>query len=128
MSRTCIVILILLLACCGVANAEEQNSLTDYGNGVLFFFDSHEMSPPGFDTYQEFGTALSQYLSDHPEKRVVSMVPDGSAGYGAARGFYVVVENKTPDLIIRNMNCTPTWDGTRAGTTALADYHCVVET
>jgi hypothetical protein len=47
------------------------------------------------------------------------MVPDASHAYGATRGFYVVVENKTiavPTPSI-SMDCSPTWNGTRVGST-----------
>ena len=124
MSRTCMAIFVLLLVCCGVVNAQPEN-FVDYGNGVLYFINAHVWSG-GAQNPTDFGLALSQYLANHPDKHVVSMVEDGSTVYGATSGFYVVVENKIVAPISPNMDCSPTWNGTRVGTTALADYHCVV--
>jgi len=122
MSRTCIVILVLFLMC-GVVGAQEQSAFVDYGNGILFY----QKSTLGYSSgASDFGIALSQYLTNNPDKHVVSIVADASSEYGLTRGFYVVVENKTiavPTPSI-SMNCTPSWDGTRVGTTALANYHC----
>jgi hypothetical protein len=122
------VFFVLFLMCCGVVNAQPEN-FVDYGNGVLYFINAHEWySGVGAQNPTDFGLALSQYLANHPDKHVVSMVEDGSAGYGETSGFYVIVENKTiavPTPSI-SMNCSPTWNGTRVGTTALADYQCVV--
>ena len=110
---------------CGVVGAQEQSAFVDYGNGILFY----QKSTLGYSSSaSDFGIALSQYLTNNPDKHVVSIVADASNDYGSTSGFYVVVENKTiavPTPPI-SMNCSPTWDGTRVGTTALADYHCVV--
>jgi hypothetical protein len=108
---------------CGVVGAQEQSAFVDYGNGILFY----QKSTLGYSSgASDFGIALSQYLTNNPDKHVVSIVADASSEYGLTRGFYVVVENKTiavPTPSI-SMNCTPSWDGTRVGTTALANYYC----
>jgi|WetSurMetagenome_2_1015567.scaffolds.fasta_scaffold229901_3 hypothetical protein len=117
-----ILILSLFLTTCSVVNAEEQSPLVDYGNGVLYFYNSHEIFPSFGNTYQDFGASLSQYLVNHPNKRVALMVPDGSAGGGAATlGFYVVVENKS----VSEANCLPTrWNETSGRNVGFADYRC----
>ena len=97
MSRTCIVILVLFLMC-GVVGAQEQSAFVDYGNGILFY----QKSTLGYSSgASDFGIALSQYLTNNPDKHVVSIVADASSEYGLTRGFYVVVENK-------NYRCTDT--------------------
>ena len=123
MRKTCIILLVLFLMC-GVVGAQEQSAFVDYGNGILFY----QKSTLGYSSgASDFGIALSQYLTNNPDKHVVSIVADASSDYGFTRGFYVVVENRTVAPMSPEMNCTPIWDGARVGTTALADYHCAVE-
>ena len=103
---------------CGIVSAM-GSGFTDYGNGILYFHKSLGSDQP------EAGADISEYLTEHPEKHIVSIAPDASVSYGLTGGFYVIVENKTVP-ISPTVDCSPTWNGTRVGTTALADYHCVV--
>jgi hypothetical protein len=108
-----------------VASAEVvENPMVDYGNGVLYFTNAHEVVPfAGFGEarrYQDFGDALSQYLGERPYRRVVSVVTDTKYG-GATRGFYVIVENVTPIKTV----CRVTDYYNMAG--AIGGFECVQE-
>lgn len=83
-----IICLIVLGMFCGIVSAM-GSGFTDYGNGVLYFHKSLGSDQP------EAGAAISEYLAEHPDKHIVSMVPDAYVGYGNTGGFYVIVENKT---------------------------------
>jgi hypothetical protein len=116
-----ILFLIILAMFCGVVSATTcALPYTDYGNGVLYFYKSSQLYPSFGCDYPEPGARISQYLIDHPEKHIVSMVADAFVGYGNTGGFYVIVENKS----IETMSCIPIWDGARVGTTAIVNYTC----
>jgi hypothetical protein len=66
-----------------------SDAFTDHGNGVMYFKNGHEYGVGS--GYPDFGDALSEWLSKNPSKQVISVVADGSGGYGATAGFYVVV-------------------------------------
>jgi hypothetical protein len=91
---------------CGVVSA---NQITDFGNGVYFFNGYPEM----------FGHDLSQFLTDHPQQRVVSIAAYDGGIYGCTSGYYVVFENKSAV----KMNCKPVY----SGNLMTADYTCKVE-
>lgn len=58
--------------------------VVEYGNGV-YYFDA--LGP-------SFGNQLSEFLRDHPDLELVSMVSDGTGVYGANRGCFVVLRPK----------------------------------
>jgi hypothetical protein len=116
--RNVIFALIVVAMLCGSASAVV---ITDYGNGVLYFHKASAHALQFGCDYLEAGAAISQYLTVHSEKHVVSIAPDAFVGYGNTGGFYVIVENKT----VSKMTCTPIWDGTSVGTTAIVNYNCV---
>lgn len=108
MYKKMIFVLITAMILCGSVSAVQ---ITDFGNGVYFFDGYPEM----------FGHDLSQFLTDHPQQRVVSIAGFDYGAWGVTTGYYVVFENKTPN----HMTCNPVWNGTSIGTTAIVDYNCV---
>lgn len=116
MYRKAIFVLIVTMMFSGVASAF-GSGFTDYGNGVLYFHKSLNTDRP------EAGYLISQYLTEHPEKHIVSISPDAYVGYGSTGGFYVIVENKS----VNKMDCTPVWNGNKIGTTAIVNYICIME-
>jgi len=110
-----IICLIVLGTLCGVVSAM-GSGFTDYGNGVLYFHKSLGSDRP------EAGADISEYLTEHPEKHIVSIAPDASVSYGLTGGFYVIVENKS----INRMNCTPD-SKTYNGVQMIYDYICMEE-
>lgn len=105
MYRKIIFVLIIAMMFCGIVSA---NQITDFGNGVYFFDGYPEM----------FGHDLSQFLTDHPQQRVVSIAAFDNAGYGQTSGYYVVFENKTPSY----MKCYP---GSYHSNLMAYNYTCV---
>lgn len=93
-TRKVILCLIVLSMFCGVVSA---NQITDFGNGVYFFNGYPEM----------FGHDLSQFLTDHPQKQVISIAAYDGGIYGHTSGYYVVFENKS----VWKMNCEPIYSG-----------------
>ena len=57
---------------------------TNYDNGVFYFNVRGEL----------FADALSMWIVDHPEYRVVAVAPDDRCGYGVTCGYIVVVESR----------------------------------
>jgi len=113
-----ILCLIVLSMLCGVVLACDS-PYTDYGNGVLYFHKASGYAPQFGRNYLEAGASMSQYLTDHPEKRIASIAPDAYIGYGNTGGFYVIVENKSAG----KMNCEPIY----SGNFMTNDYTCAME-
>ncbi|MFA5247953.1 MAG: hypothetical protein WCX79_00785 [Candidatus Paceibacterota bacterium] len=116
-----VLVLIAVLLFCGVVSACDS-SYTNYGNGVLYFHKAFGYTPQIGCNYLEAGASMSQYLADHPEKHIVSIVPDAYIGYGLTGGFYVIVENKS----VGKMDCEPNSALGGFGTTVF-NYTCIEE-
>jgi hypothetical protein len=82
-----VVVLIMLAMLCGNVSAVV---ISDLGNGV-YFFDGYP---------NKFGSDLSQFLTDHPQQRVASIAAYDGGMYGYTSGYYVVLENKTPNYMM----------------------------
>ncbi len=120
-TRKVVLCLIVLSMICGIVSACDP-PYTDYGNGVLYFHKASGYAPQFGCNYLEAGASMSQYLTDHPEKRIVSIAPDAYIGYGNTGGFYVIVENKS---VINKMNCIP-WAG-QGYSSNMYSYTCIAE-
>ncbi len=86
-------IALLLLACCALAACDNASNtdmvgantgctVVDYRNGV-YYFDCVE---------DVFGNALSRFIHEHPELRVVTMSGNGTDIHGYDTGYFVVTE------------------------------------
>lgn len=77
---------VFLVSCDPASNPENvrpttsSGDITDYGNGV-YYFDY---------TNNAFGNKLSAYLEAHPDLELVEIAPNGTSGYGADDGYFVI--------------------------------------
>jgi hypothetical protein len=81
--------LVILIAGCDSANkvgnvAMISASPIDYGNGVYYFSK----------TQASFGNALSAFIKSNPELEITAIAPNGTGGYGADVGYFIVTKRK----------------------------------
>jgi hypothetical protein len=76
----CILLMIFLSGCTG--NAPEDYNFTVVGKGVLY--------NPACD-HEPAGIAVSHYIAEHPQMRVVSFSP---ASNNNLCGYYLIVEER----------------------------------
>lgn len=65
-----------------VSQSTNSGGVIDYGNGVYYFSFSEAA----------YGKALSEFMGEHPDLKLVSQAGDGTGFHGNDRGYFVVFE------------------------------------
>jgi hypothetical protein len=87
------IIITIIIACIcvsgcvanGISSSVPPQTIETFGNGVMYAHGDRG----------DAGYAISNYLKDHPDKRIIAMSSDDTGMYGYTVGYFFIVENRT---------------------------------
>lgn len=84
MRKALLIVALFLVGCGNSLPSNGKPDVKDFGNGVLYFEYNGS----------DFGYALSSWIGDHRDYKVIQIVEDGTDAYGSTHGYFVVVEKR----------------------------------